>query len=548
MLHVFSLFLGLFFIAHTAIGKSFNAQKYQFNPNLTYEFVESSNFYDPYLGFLYPKLFTFGVNYIDSPFVVQNTSNPNDVRNILSNIQSYQLGYHTMSSFKMSFGLHSSIDRVHMEFDPNQQVQVNQTQTSIGDTYLNVKYRFFEDENWVFSSKLNLGLGTGNSQYFLTDGSSVAIMGIVERMFDSFRISGNLGYKYAPDAKFNEIDYSHRIQTALGGFWAINRTLGSTLEFKKDFNLKPSIASGSEIHLGIQKKIINEGMTVFSSISTGSINNLFGSKDYSGSDYRLALGLKWTPSFETTNGSVIKSNQLSFKPNSEYMKNYFSKNNSNKEVLNRKKIISRYNYENKNALEKTVIKKDEIKKIQQETETNVLSNTVNQEEIKIDPQLIISNKSEDKIKNSLTNEEIQICKFYELVKIEFPIKIYFNFNKYNIESSEYSELNRAVSFINKYADRFDYVKVEGHTDSRGSKGINKWISKMRAKEVTKYLKSKSEKSVAFKWFGLGSQNRSVANAMTRQEHAKNRRGEIRIEFVVKKNGLVCPGERGYENF
>ena len=113
-----SIFFILMFASPLVSARSFNAQKYQFNPNLTYEFVESSNLYDPYLGFLYPKLFTFGFNFIERPFVVQNSFNSNDTRNILSGIQSYQLGYQSMYNFKTSFGIHSSIDRAEMEFDP----------------------------------------------------------------------------------------------------------------------------------------------------------------------------------------------------------------------------------------------------------------------------------------------------------------------------------------------------------------------------------------------------------------------------------------------
>ena len=74
------------------------------------------------------------------------------------------------------------------------------------------------------------------------------------------------------------------------------------------------------------------------------------------------------------------------------------------------------------------------------------------------------------------------------------IHVNFDFNKSDIRQADMAELKKASDFVRKYPGA--KVKLEGHTDSRGTEEYNQKLSETRAEAVRQYLikDSASEKA------------------------------------------------------
>ena len=87
--------------------------------------------------------------------------------------------------------------------------------------------------------------------------------------------------------------------------------------------------------------------------------------------------------------------------------------------------------------------------------------------------------------------EVQMKRLEELIVLEDGISklkidmIYFDFDKFNIRSDAASELDKLVEVMNTYPTMV--IKIESHTDSRGKRAYNKYLSDKRAKSTRDYL-------------------------------------------------------------
>ncbi len=122
-------------------------------------------------------------------------------------------------------------------------------------------------------------------------------------------------------------------------------------------------------------------------------------------------------------------------------------------------------------------------------------------------------------------EEIPIAELYP---------IYFDFNKYDIRNDGTAELNRIVNLmVNEYPEMI--IKIESHTDSRGSANYNIKLSQERATATYNYLvKMGIDPSRITTYEGLGEQqltNHCDGSVdCTEDEHQLNRR----TQFIVIK--------------
>lgn len=90
--------------------------------------------------------------------------------------------------------------------------------------------------------------------------------------------------------------------------------------------------------------------------------------------------------------------------------------------------------------------------------------------------------------------EVKMNQLAERVVIEDGITklkidmIYFDFDKFNIRNDAAEELDKLVEVMNTYPTMV--IKVESHTDSRGKRAYNRYLSDKRAKSTRNYLISK----------------------------------------------------------
>ena len=114
-------------------------------------------------------------------------------------------------------------------------------------------------------------------------------------------------------------------------------------------------------------------------------------------------------------------------------------------------------------------------------------------------------------------------------KIIILQKVLFHYDKTTIKDESFPLLNEVVSTL---ADNPQLLKIriEGHTDERGSGPYNKTLSAGRTKEVLDYLVAHGIDAGRLSSKGFGESKPLVKNAQTEEDHQKNRR----VEFIILK--------------
>lgn len=139
--------------------------------------------------------------------------------------------------------------------------------------------------------------------------------------------------------------------------------------------------------------------------------------------------------------------------------------------------------------------------------------------------------------NDTINVDIQMKKLKEMIAVEDGIRklktemIHFDFDKSYIRTDAAKELDKLISVMNEYPRMV--IKIESHTDSRGSDVYNKYLSDRRAKSTRDYIISKGiapERIQSAIGYGeerlLNECNGSVH--CTEEKHYLNRRSEFII--------------------
>lgn len=103
--------------------------------------------------------------------------------------------------------------------------------------------------------------------------------------------------------------------------------------------------------------------------------------------------------------------------------------------------------------------------------------------------------------------------------------VYFDTEKYNINSKSAEALDRLANIFKEYPN--SDILIEGHTDSTGADSYNLTLSKNRAQSVTDYLRNKGVSSgrMDTKWYG---ESQPKYDNSTVEGRAKNRRVELAI--------------------
>ncbi|MCK5798671.1 MAG: OmpA family protein [Deltaproteobacteria bacterium] len=112
-------------------------------------------------------------------------------------------------------------------------------------------------------------------------------------------------------------------------------------------------------------------------------------------------------------------------------------------------------------------------------------------------------------------------------KLELKQKVFFATARTRILPRSFALLNEVANVL-KDMPKIN-VRIEGHTDSRGSARYNQRLSQGRADSVRRYLIQRGVGASRMTAFGYG-EDRPVASNRTRDGRAMNRR----VEFVITK--------------
>ncbi len=142
--------------------------------------------------------------------------------------------------------------------------------------------------------------------------------------------------------------------------------------------------------------------------------------------------------------------------------------------------------------------------------------------------------------------ENQGCPEKQLVQIkedrlEILERVYFRTNSQRILPRSFALLNNVAEVLNAHPE-IQLVRVEGHTDARGSARYNQRLSERRAESVARYLINRGVGESRLVAQGFGEEALIVPDATTKEEHAQNRR----VEFNIGEREDVEQRESGPE--
>ncbi len=137
-------------------------------------------------------------------------------------------------------------------------------------------------------------------------------------------------------------------------------------------------------------------------------------------------------------------------------------------------------------------------------------------------------KQAAEIKKEVPNAEVIHKPGEEGIIVNFKSNVLFGFDKSDLTVQSKNTLGDLATILNKYPDTD--LKVEGHTDAKGSDSYNQTLSEKRASSVSSYLKSIGIASSRISTYGYGK-TQPIATNDTEEGRAQNRR----VTFVILPN-------------
>ncbi|MBV2208941.1 MAG: OmpA family protein [Thermomonas sp.] len=134
-------------------------------------------------------------------------------------------------------------------------------------------------------------------------------------------------------------------------------------------------------------------------------------------------------------------------------------------------------------------------------------------------------KQEAQLRRDTAGTGIDVSRDGDVIKLNLPDGVTFDFNKTDIKPQFYPALNTVAGTLRQYNQTI--VEVSGHTDSIGSDAANQLVSERRAQSVASYLQAQGVQSQRFEVLGLGKRF-PVADNSTDYGRSLNRRVEIRL--------------------
>lgn len=151
-------------------------------------------------------------------------------------------------------------------------------------------------------------------------------------------------------------------------------------------------------------------------------------------------------------------------------------------------------------------------------------------------------KSPDKTKKVCMKTATNYPTNFELYpvkeEIEFKIEnIYYEFDKASLLPESQESLDKLVNLLNENPDV--KIKINSHTDERGSNSYNNDLSNRRGQSVVNYLTKAGIFANRLKSQGFGESKLVVKNAKTEEQHALNRRTTFELwDVEALKNGMA----------
>lgn len=141
---------------------------------------------------------------------------------------------------------------------------------------------------------------------------------------------------------------------------------------------------------------------------------------------------------------------------------------------------------------------------------------------------------------SRTLSELNATQTDEGIVINLPENILFDFDKAEIKPEAEPTLKKISELLAYYKD--SPMKINGHTDSKGSDGYNQKLSEQRAEAVKKYLTEKfSVKSSRLQAKGFGEAKPIAENENPNGfDNPEGRQKNRRVEVIIRNANFSSP--------
>ena len=103
---------------------------------------------------------------------------------------------------------------------------------------------------------------------------------------------------------------------------------------------------------------------------------------------------------------------------------------------------------------------------------------------------------------------------------------HFGFDRYDVPGADYPALRHHAAFLAKHPGK--HVRIEGHTDERGSREYNIGLGERRAKAVADILYSEGAHSNQISIVSYGKE-KPVMHGLSEEAHSMNRRAVLVYE-------------------
>jgi outer membrane protein OmpA-like peptidoglycan-associated protein len=135
-------------------------------------------------------------------------------------------------------------------------------------------------------------------------------------------------------------------------------------------------------------------------------------------------------------------------------------------------------------------------------------------------------RQEQELRNAMaTSEAASIRREQDVLVATFKSEVMFDYNSSVIKPGGMNEISRVANVLNNYPQTT--IRVEGHTDSKGSEAYNQTLSEQRAMSVQNALIQQNVDSRRITTLGFGE------SMPISSDDAANRRVELRITPIAQ---------------
>jgi len=401
--------------------------------------------------------------------------------------------------------------------------EINERDTGLGE--LNLSFLFNLRKNmldgkrrWGFAVLPFLTAHTGKlSNYTSEDGVTTGIKLIADRWITPRDyLSFNLGFRIRPKESMNTLSVNDDFLYAAGYQRLLFKKLELSL-FSEIFGsttfanfAKDGKSSPIELEVGVKKAWASEGVSLIAGFGRG-IHRGYGTPDIR---FFAALTLK-SPVVEEEPAIISMPEKIPVET-----------------IINTTRLSLRVKNERGNALLADIQVLDESGQVvrQQKNESEFVFDLVpGKYRFNVSASGYKTKRAEILIGKEEISRQISLAPSFVKVtdtKIEVNQVIFFDLGKATIKSRSKPILDEIVDTLRENP-QIKHVRIEGHSDTTGSKNFNIWLSSERAQSVVDYLIQNGVSAKRLSSRGYGPELPIASNA-TKEGRAKNRR----VEFVI----------------